>query len=76
MEGEAIQNAMTGASGTPPSNKEAITGITPHEHNGLNAPTTVARSIATIGLSPIIRFRNFDAPENLSATAKGIVIKR
>jgi hypothetical protein len=49
IEGEANQKDMTGASGTPPMSSAAITGMTPHEQNGLNAPTAVARKIAMTG---------------------------
>jgi hypothetical protein len=76
MDGEAIQNDITGANGTPPIKRAAITGITPQEQNGLIAPTIVARNIATIGFNPIMRVRNFDAPDTCTATAIGIVITR
>jgi hypothetical protein len=76
MDGEAIQKDMTGASGTPAIKRAVITGITPHEQKGLNAPSKVARSTATIGFRPIMRLRNFDAPDNCTATAIGIVIVR
>jgi hypothetical protein len=49
MDGDAIQKDMTGAMGTPPINKAAITGITPQEQNGLMAPKAVARIIDTSG---------------------------
>ena len=49
IEGDAIQKDMTGGNGTPPINNAAITGITPHEQNGLNAPTSVAKKIAASG---------------------------
>ena len=41
--------AITGASGTPPMSSDATTGITLHEQKGLNAPTIVARTMATSG---------------------------
>ncbi len=47
MDGDAIQNDMTGAKGTPPISMEATTGITPHEQNGLTAPTIVANKMET-----------------------------
>ena len=47
IEGEAIQNDITGASGTPPINRAAMTGITPQEQKGLKAPTAVARKIGS-----------------------------
>lgn len=76
IEGDAIQNDITGAKGTPPINNEAITGITPQEQNGLNAPTTVAKTIETIGFLVNAFLMNFDAPDNCTATAIGIVIIR
>ena len=51
IEGDAIQKAITGASGTPPISSEATTGITLQEQNGLNAPTAVASTMATSGLA-------------------------
>jgi hypothetical protein len=50
IDGEAIQKDITGANGTPPINSAAITGMTPHEQNGLKAPTAVASKMDTIGL--------------------------
>jgi len=76
IEGEAIQKDMTGASGTPPINKEAITGITPQEQNGLNAPTMVASKIEIKGFLPIDRVINLAAPVNFTATASGIEISK
>ena len=49
IDGEAIQNDITGANGTPLKSSAAITGITPHEQKGLNAPTAVAKKMAMIG---------------------------
>ena len=62
IEGEAIQNDITGANGTPPINKDVIIGITPHEQNGLKAPTIVARRIETIGFLLNIFLICFAAP--------------
>src|SRR3990172_9572413 len=45
MVGEAIQNDMTGASGTPASRSPLTTGITVHEQKGLKAPTAVASAM-------------------------------
>ena len=42
--GDAIQNDMTGASGTPLIKRPAMIGMTVQEQNGLKAPTAVARS--------------------------------
>jgi hypothetical protein len=44
--GDAIQNDMIGARGTPLKSNPAITGTTVQEQNGLNAPTSVASTIA------------------------------
>jgi phospholipase/lecithinase/hemolysin len=44
--GEAIQEDMMGARGTPLKSRPAITGTTLHEQNGLNAPTRVASKMA------------------------------
>lgn len=76
IDGDAIQNDITGASGTPPVSSEVITGITPHEQNGLNAPTHVARKIDRIGLPEKARVMCFDNPERLIMTASGIVTSR
>ena len=51
MDGEAIQNDITGARGTPLINRDAMTGITPQEQKGLKAPTTVASTMAVMGLA-------------------------
>jgi len=42
MEGDAIQNDITGANGTPLISSAAMTGMTPQEQKGLKAPTAVA----------------------------------
>ena len=60
IEGDAIQKDITGAKGTPPSNKEAIIGITPQEQNGLIAPTIVAKRIETTGFLLITLLIIFD----------------
>ena len=65
---------MTGANGTPPINKDAITGMTPQEQNGLNAPTKVARNTDTKGVLFNALLMYFDAPDTLTNTANGIVI--
>jgi hypothetical protein len=49
IEGDAIQNDITGANGTPLVSNVKITGMTPQEQNGLNAPTSVASRIARYG---------------------------
>jgi hypothetical protein len=76
IDGEAIQKDITGATGTPPISSELITGITPHEQKGLNAPTTVARKTETTGFFPNARVMYFEVPEILIITDKGIVITR
>ncbi len=45
ISGDAIQNAMTGASGTPAPSRPATSGITPQEQNGSNAPIREATRI-------------------------------
>ena len=62
IEGEAIQKDITGAIGTPPISKEVMIGITPHDQNGLKAPTIVARRMETNGLLLNIFFIDFAAP--------------
>ncbi len=42
INGEASQNAMTGASGTPMAKSAAISGMTPQEQKGDSAPTSAA----------------------------------
>lgn len=76
IEGDAIQNAITGGRGTPPISNAAITGITPHEQKGLKAPTRVASKIAVIGPASKARFMYFEAPDIFTATAIGMVITR
>jgi len=76
IDGDAIQNDITGASGTPPVSSELITGMTPHEQNGLKAPTTVARNTEMNGLPAKALVINFEAPDNLITTAMGMVIRR
>ena len=76
IEGEAIQKDITGASGTPPVSNELITGITPHEQKGLKAPMQVARKTEIIGflLNALVIY--FEAPEMLTITDMGMVIRR
>ena len=50
MIGEAIQNAMTGAKGTPAASRPAISGTTPQEQNGDSAPNRAAAMIVLAGL--------------------------
>ena len=76
MEGEAIQNDITGASGTPLINKEAITGITPQEQKGLMAPIRVANTMEIQGLLLKMLPMYFDKLENCMPTASGIVISK
>ena len=76
IEGEANQKDITGASGTPPINKDAITGITVHEHNGLNAPTRVDSITAKIGRAVSTLVICLDAPDIFTATEIGIVTSR
>jgi len=76
MEGEAIQNDMTGARGTPPSSREAMTGITPQEQKGLKAPSTVARKMDIIGFPLRLRCMIFETLLSLMITARGMVISR
>ena len=76
IDGDAIQKDITGASGTPPIMSDAITGITPHEQNGENAPRAVARNIETTGFLLNTLFMCFDISDNLTNTAMGIVMIR
>jgi hypothetical protein len=76
IEGEASQNDMTGASGTPDVSRAAITGITPHEQNGLTAPISVASNTATTGFAPSLVRMAVDAPERLRATDSGTEITK
>jgi hypothetical protein len=46
MIGEAIQKAITGASGTPAASSAATIGTTPHEQKGDSAPNTAAHHAA------------------------------
>tara|TARA_B100000767_G_C19497992_1_gene423070 strand:+ start:79 stop:354 length:276 start_codon:yes stop_codon:yes gene_type:complete len=48
--GDAIQKAITGASGKPARSIAAMSGITPQEQNGETAPTNAARIGAFTGL--------------------------
>ena len=63
MEGEASQNDITGANGTPPIRRDEITGITPQEQNGLKAPTIVARRMAMSGFAEKAREINREVPD-------------
>lgn len=62
--------------GTPPIRSELITGITPHEQKGLNAPITVAKRTETIGLLPNALVMYLEVPDRLIMTESGIVITR
>jgi hypothetical protein len=76
MEGEAIQNDITGPKGTPPISNEVITGITPQEQNGLKAPMAVARIMESKGFLLRALLMYFAAPDRLITTARGIVMRR
>jgi hypothetical protein len=76
IEGDAIQNDITGANGTPPIRSDAITGITPHEQKGLIAPTAVAIIIEVRGFLLNALLMCFVAPINFKPTAKGMVMAR
>lgn len=76
IDGEAIQNDITGANGTPPISRELITGITPHEQKGLKAPTMVASSTERSGFLPNALDIYLDVPEIFTSTASGIVTSR
>ena len=52
IRGELIQNAMTGASGTPAPSRPAMIGTTPQEQNGDNAPNRAATTITVPRLPP------------------------
>jgi len=76
MEGDASQNDITGARGTPPMSSAATTGITEHEHKGLKAPTKVARIIAITGRAVKARLMYFEASDIFTATPMGMVINK
>jgi len=76
MEGDAIQKDMTGANGTPPISRAAMTGMTPQEQKGLKAPTMVARRMAVTGPASKARLMYLETPDMFTATAMGIVITR
>ena len=62
MIGELIQNAITGARGTPAPRRPAMIGITPHEQNGDRAPKAAAVAIMATGRPPKIRAICWSAP--------------
>jgi len=76
IEGEAIQNDITGPRGTPPNKRELITGMTPQEQNGLKAPTKVANKTDSRGFFPNAPEIYLEAPERFTITARGIVMSR
>lgn len=76
MEGEAIQNDITGASGTPPIKSEEMTGITPQEHKGLSAPSIVAKKMDKIGFLFSVFLMILETPRRLTLTARGIDIRK
>jgi hypothetical protein len=76
IDGEAIQNDITGPRGTPPISNEVITGITPQEQKGLKAPTMVASRMDTMGFLLRALLMYFEAPDKLITTARGIVTRR
>ena len=76
IDGEAIQKDITGARGIPLIKSEEMIGITPHEQSGLNAPITVAIRIDNSGFLFRAFLICFDIPERLTATAKGMVIRK
>ena len=45
INGDEIQNAITGASGTPAPSRPATSGMTPQEQKGSNAPISDATTI-------------------------------
>ena len=72
--GEATQNAITGANGTPPINIEAITGTTLQEQKGPKAPAAVASKIPMIGRRPKAPVSRFETPDTRRITANGMLI--
>jgi hypothetical protein len=76
IDGDAIQNDITGAIGTPPNKRELITGMTPQEQKGLNAPIVVARKIDSKGFLPKACSMYLEAPDKFTMTASGIVMSR
>jgi hypothetical protein len=76
MEGEATQKANTGASGTPPIKSAVITGITPHEQNGLIAPIKVAKKMDNHGDLVITTLKYFEKLLSFIHTANGMVTNK
>ncbi len=62
MIGDAIQKAMTGASGTPAPSIAAINGITPQEQKGETEPTRAASKVARNGCPLNARAIRVSAP--------------
>ena len=62
INGEASQNAITGASGTPVASSAAITGMTPQEQNGESAPIRLAKTIMISARPVKARAIRFSAP--------------
>jgi len=73
MDGDAIQNDITGASGPPPVHSDRLIGVALHEQSGLIEPMNVANKIEIAGLRTIAFRTYFAAPETFTATATGIV---
>lgn len=68
--GEAIQNAITGASGTPAANSDEIRGITPHEQNGDKAQNMEAVNMHLMGWPEKTCATILSAPLALTDAAK------
>lgn len=76
IEGEATQKAKTGDNGTPPMSRVEITGITPHEQNGLKAPTIVANRIDNQCDLVMMESKCFEKSLRFTHTANGMVINK
>jgi hypothetical protein len=74
IEGDASQNDMTGAMGTPADSSEKITGTTEHEHSGLKAPNSVAAMTAATGRIDMTRLSLPASGLILIAAARGMLI--
>jgi hypothetical protein len=69
ISGEEIQNAMTGANGTPAPRRPATSGITPQEQNGRSAPISEATTIIRLWRPLKARAARASAPVAFAAAA-------
>ncbi len=76
ISGEASQKAITGASGTPMASRAAISGITPHEQKGDNAPMPAAKTIIALVRPVNARAIKLSAPLAAAYAAKATERRR